>query len=448
MSETNPYAPPTVTEPEASSTLYWQTDGAGVLARNGAMLPKVDLETGVADGEMTAVSRNYQAAGVGQVFRILLLIAVFALAKSVFDIDEDWLLWGLIGGSVLLSWLMQLRGKHRGTITIWEFREAARERRRKLRGKWRAGLLFLSFFLMVAGPTLLVNTGPFHSQWGLRLVSCGMGLFVANVIWSMMDRRKSRLTAGPPGWLRITRVDPQALAELAGLEAEERAKAASDAAPRKRLVFTSYYHKYPLAALLGSRRKNPLSVILIALMKLLRSKRLERESFHFTEAREIHEEDAHEKLRERIQSWRAAHPDWSILLMEQLPSPAGDLMLQSAIMTSPDLAHALCLHHSWLEQKPASGTGEFLFLTWLADGKLASTTHMALLPIHRPNVDTVKVSGTEEEVFRAHLARCPYGKIDAAVSPEHLLERYLHEKEEISRLLENEGFRGPTREVT
>jgi hypothetical protein len=60
----NPYAPPETLETEATPSVYWRCFGERVMARDGAVLPKVDLETGVSEGEMLAVPRSYQATSL------------------------------------------------------------------------------------------------------------------------------------------------------------------------------------------------------------------------------------------------------------------------------------------------------------------------------------------------------------------------------------------------
>jgi hypothetical protein len=321
MSEPNPYAPPKVDESEAPSAIYWQCYGERVLARNGAMLPKVDLETGASDDEMTSVARSYQAAGAGHVFKIAMFVGIYFFAQALFENDSEWLLWTLVGASIVMGWLGRLRGGQTGAITIWEFRETVRERRRQIRRKIRIGLLAGSFLLMILGPSLLLSSGPFHAAWVLRLITTGLVLLLANALWAMFDRPSTRSESGPDGWLRIRKVHPAAMAKLRKIEAEQQQQAATAAPHRKRLVRTSYYHKYPLASLLGTRRINPLQILVIALMKLLRSKRLERETFHFSEAAEIPEANLSDSLQQKIQSWRARHPDWPLLQANRLPSP-------------------------------------------------------------------------------------------------------------------------------
>ena len=446
MSETNPYAPPKVAELESASLRYWQCYGARVMARNGALLPKVDLETGVSEGEMTSVARTYQVAGVGRFMRVGLLIGMYLIARNFLHIAGPWLLWGMMGGSVILNWLIRIRGTAGGMITIWEFRESVREHRRKLRQRWRNGLLFVSLSLMILTPLIgqFVNRMDFHD---FKFFVSGFGLLLVSMIWAFIDRPKTPSESGPAGWLRIRNVHPDAMVKLRLLEAAELKENANSEIPGRRKVHTTYYHRYPLRSLLGEKRQNPFTVFLIAIMKLLHSKRLERESFDFTEAQKIPEDQTHQLLREKIESWRVAHTDWSVLLIERLSSPAGDLTVDTAILISPDLAHSLSFHHSWLAQKSTPGTTEFAFLTWVANQRLICTTHMHLLPIVRPNVDTVRVCGTEEVVFSAHLRRCAGMELDHAVSPAEVIERFQREKEQLADLLESAGLRGPSREA-
>lgn len=443
MTETNPYAPPKSAEVESSSLPSWYCYGERVVAKNGVTLPKVDLESGVSDGELTAVSRAYQPTGAGQAFRVVVIIAVYMIAKNVLHTDESWLLWTVVGGSIIVNWLLRLRGNVGGTVTIIEYREAARERRRSIRRKLRGGMLFLSLAMMIGGPWLVSPSYPAD----LYLLLGGIGLLVARTVWAALDRPKTRSESGPAGALRIRNVHPEAMAKLRKIEAEERAKNAEATVSRKRRVFTSFYHKFPLESLLGKGRKNPLTILVVVLMKLLRSKRLEREGFEFTEAVEIGEDELNETLRAKTAAWRAAHPDWTSFLMEKLPSPGGDLMVQTVLLASPGFEHAACFHHSWLERKPTAGVSEFSFLTWLKDEKILCTTPMPLLPLERPDVDTARVRGTEEEVFRAHLARCSRCEINPATSPAELRERFQQERRDIGALLEAAGLRGPTREI-
>jgi len=443
MSESNPYAPPKSAEVESSSLPPWQCYGERVVARNGAVLPKVDLETGVSDGELTGISRTYQPAGAGQAFRVVLLIAVYMIAKDLLHTDESWLLWAVVGGSIVVNWLLRLRGNVGGTVTVTEYREAARERRLAFRRKLRGGMLLLSLVLIIGGPWLV---SPSY-QTDLSLLLGGIGVLVARAVWAAFDRPKTRSESGPAGALRIRNVHPEAMVKLRKIEAEEQAKNTTAAVPRKRTVFTSYYHRFPLASLLGDGRKNPFMILVVVLMKLLRSKRLERETYDFTEAIEIREDELHGTLREKTAAWRAAHPDWQVILMERLPSPAGDMTIETVLLASPGLEHSLCFHQSWLAQKPTPGVSEFSFLTWLRDGKILCTTHMPLLPLERPDVDAARVRGTEEQVFQAHLTRSASREIRPATSPAELLARFQQERRDIGALLEAAGLRGPAREI-
>jgi hypothetical protein len=300
---------------------------------------------------------------------------------------------------------------------------------------------------MILGPSLLLGSGPFHSTWVLRLVVGGLIVLVANIIWSIFDRPSTRSESGPSGWLRIYRVHPEAMIKLRAIEAEERAKAAESPGQRKPLIRTSYYYKYPISILLGTRAINPIFILIIILMKLLRSKRLVRETFHFSEATEISGDQLNPTLREKIDAWRKHHPDWSLLQAQRLPSPAGDLTVESATLVSPGLEHTLHFSHTWMEQKQSTSTCLFEFHTFTKPSGKIHTTHMPLLNLNRPHVDSARVKGSEEVVFQAHLARCANHELDAPADRAEWLARIDRERSEIDDLLEAAGYHGPVREA-
>ena len=73
--DTNPYAPPCVAESEAPSTRYWYVDGIHLMAKHGAILPKVDLDTGVSEGGMKCVQRTCQTLTASTFLPSIVLIA-------------------------------------------------------------------------------------------------------------------------------------------------------------------------------------------------------------------------------------------------------------------------------------------------------------------------------------------------------------------------------------
>ncbi len=443
MSDSNPYAPPQSAEVEAFSTLSWQCYGERVVVRNGATLPRVDLETGVSEGELTPVSRVYQPPGAGQAFRVVMLIAVYLIAKNLLNTDESWLLWTVVGGSILINWLLRLRGNAAGTVTILEFRDPARERRRDFRRKVRRGMLLLSLVMIIGGPWLV----SVSYQTDIGLLLGGIGVLIARSIWAAFDRPKTRSESGPAGALRIRNIHPEAMVKLRKIEAEEQVARVDAGVSKLRRAFTMFYHRFPLASLLGDGARNPVMVLVVLLMKFLRSKRLERECFEFTEAIGICEGELHETLRAKVSAWCDEHPDWLLILMERLPSPGGDMTIETVLLASPELEHSVCFHLSWMSRKPAPGVSEFSFLTWLRCGKILCTTHMPLLPLDRPDVEAERVRGPEAKVYQAHLARCSGREIAAASNSAEVHARFDQERRDIGELLEAAGLRGPVREI-
>lgn len=443
MIDDDPYAPPKTTESEAASLRYWKCYGERVMARNGAALPMVDLETGVSDGAMTAVPRSYQPFGIYQGLRGLIPIGVFIAVRNYRTLADGDSLWFLVGGAILISWILRIAGGGGGTIMIWEHREASMERRRVIRQKLRTGLLVSAFVLVIFGPSLL--TTSYSSS--IQMIVAGIMMLVTSFIWRIFDKPKTRCESAPNGWLRIRNVHPEAMRKLRHIEQAERKNLVDEELPLVRKVYTVFLYRFPLRFLIGRTTKNPLTILAITLMRLLRSKRLEREAFEYSEAQEIRTDEIHDRLTEVLSAWQSEHPGWEMIQQQRLPSPSGDITVDSVFLTSPGLEHLLCLHHTWTVRDVGAGITESSFLTWQENGKILCTSETRPLPIRRLSVEYLRVKGHNREVFQAHLNRCVGHQISPATNREHLLARLAAEKQETSNALEAAGLRGPSHEA-
>jgi hypothetical protein len=241
------------------------------------------------------------------------------------------------------------------------------------------------------------------------------------------------------GWLSISPIHPDALAFLSAREAERKSTENKDGEPKKRRIRTVYYHRYPLRLLIGHRILNPFAILQVSLMKLFRSKLLVREAYHFSEAQEMPLENLCLPIREAVDSWRYIFPDWTFVVGESFPSPAGDLFTESAILASPGLEHCAAIMRSWMEQTPAKGITQIRFITWLADGNHITTQNQPVFALSNPLLHH-RASGLPEQVFQAHLRNLSGHAVDASSSIDHLRARLLHEKEETDRLLTEKGM--------
>lgn len=444
MSEPNPYAPPSIAEPEAPTTRYWRVDGIDLLARNGATLPKVDLETGSTHGELKSIPRVHQTVSAMSFASALIFMAFFFVLNRYLPLDQNDFLICIVIGSVILSRLQALRGTTSGRVMIWTFIEEHRAKRAILRRRLRIVTMILTAACLMILSFRLFSLIDNHVMWMLRLFIVALILVLGLAIWAVYDRPKFKIHAASPGWLRITPIHPEALACLRSIEQEQ--LATDNPEGRKRLVRTVFYHRFPLRMLIGHNFRNPLILIRVPLMKLLRSRLLVREAYHFSEADEIPLEKICPPLRQAVESWLRDHPDWTFILGERLPSPAGDLIVENAILASPGLEHCVRINRAWMEQKPETGFTHFTFITWLEDGTHASTHDQPYLALKHPHLHH-RASGPPERVFGAHLKHLSGLAIDPSSDIPELHARILREKEETDRLLTEMGLQSEVREA-
>lgn len=438
MTGENPYAPPAVAEPEAASCRYWQTHGTSLVVRNGTTLPKVDLETG-ANGEtqpLRPIRRVLQNVTARVLVRIITIVTLYLILTTYFEIGLITFYLYLLVGSIVLRRLSALRGTTSGVISIWTFTEERRARRAVLRRWVQLG----SLFLLIA----IIFLKPVSVDWMLQGYFIWLALMIAFAIWALLDKPKFKLRADRPGWLRITPIHPAALAFLQAVEREQAPDETSPA--RKRLVRTVFYHRYPLRLLIGPHIRNPLVILRAALMKLLRSRLLVRDAWHFSEADDIPLENLSPPLRVAAESWLDTHPGWSFVRATHLPSPAGDLTIQTAMLASPGLEHCARVTRAWLEQTPAKGINSFAFLTWLADGNHSSTSDQPILTLKNPALHH-RANGSPDAVFQTHLQSLNGHPILPAADPAEFKSRLLREAEETDRLLTEKGLQSETREA-
>jgi hypothetical protein len=452
MNGENPYAPPAVAETEASSTRYWYTYGTSLIVRNGATLPKIDLETGAGDEEqvLRPIRRIHEGMGPGGIVSILIYVAMTVVLINVFKVRATTIFFVCLVASLGYRQASALRGGKSQRVSIWTFIEERRAKRAALRRYLRIGLM-LSVFGLTVGTLFIpislpsIQIGGFMKVWIYQIVPACALLIVGMGIWAFLDRPKYKLHSADPGWLRITPIHPQALAFLHAIEAEEEQLRANAPLPRKRLVRTVFYHRYPLRLLIGHRIHNPLFILQCAVMKLLRSRLLVRDSYHFSEAEEVPLEKLCPSLREAAQSWLDSHPGWSFITGERLPSPAGDLVIENTVLASPCLEHCASISRAWLEQRESKGVIHFTFRTWFADGTHASTYDQPFLVLDPTNA-AYRASGPPEHIWQAHLRHLSTHPISPASDPAELRARLLHEKEETDRLLTEKGFQSEVRE--
>lgn len=445
MSGENPSAPPAIAENEAPSSLLWRVDGEDLLVRNGAVLPEVDLETGETGDGLQRKPRANLTMPARSFNRTAKLVLLYFAVAWFFGVEGLIVLLGVGTAAVLFNFLARLRGKPESSMIIWEFIGPAHMKGRKMRIMWRLRILYAIGLGLLIAPFVISTRSPDHDAWMLRIFGSGIGIIALLYVWANLDRPKSFNRNGPPGWLRITPIHPDALKVLMETEHQMRTKPAQSET-RKRLVHTVYLHRYPLRMLLGHQITNPLSILICVLMKLLRSRSMVRDAYHFSEAEERSLENLNPSLREAAAAWLAAHPGWTFISGDHLTSPAGDFIVENAILASPGLEHIARIDRAWKERRENKGVVHFTFLSWLTDGTHASTLDQPYITIKNAHKHQ-QATGTPEQIWQAHLRHVSALPISPAADTAELRARLLRDMEETDRLLIEKGLRSETREV-
>lgn len=447
MSSANPYAAPATREPEAPAALPWQLDGAGLLARHQVLLPAIDLETGANEGEMVPVARTHTGLRLHRGLGFAALVMAWSAARQWLPFANLWLLLGLVTAGAAWGWLIDLRGGPGARVTVIEQRQAARERRRLARQKTRSTIATVGAGLLLV-PLFVPHWWP-DWPWSYSAVmwSGAVALWSAQGIWALCDRQRVRCTAGPAGWLRLTPLHPRAREHLAALEGAARVAHAA-AGGRKRLVCTSYYHRLPLRSLLG---KPPWSVgrlIKTALLKALRSKMLEKETYHPNEADPVPAATLCLSLRARIEAWCRDHPEWTTRLAERCVSPDGSLTGEGARLMAPEQPHVMFFTIAWATRRqPSPEAVHYGFAAWTKTGTFVSTSDFEWSPFQIPGIDAARVEGKPEQVWQSHLARCAGHDLDPIRDLADLQARVHQTNQVIHDFHTRMGWHSPLREV-
>ena len=117
-SDSNPYAPPGVAETEAPSSRYWYSDGTSLIVRNGATLPKVDLDTGISEGPMEPFQRIVNVSNPLDFLMGALVVGGFLALRSYANLESVGLLIPLLSARCAAqtpgfpAWQSELRHSH------------------------------------------------------------------------------------------------------------------------------------------------------------------------------------------------------------------------------------------------------------------------------------------------------------------------------------------------
>ncbi len=450
----NPYAPPVAAEtlapPEAAR--LWMVHGNHLLVRDGARLPPVSL-LGEDDGSGLTTSHQVFAMASGTsglmfLVPIVIMVLVMMFIANVFD--RAAVLEGLVVFFVSRRLLYRFSKVSQTVANIQCYLSLSELKARARRDRWRGWLTMtalVAFILLLLGGLFekdYIYGDDAREYWwavgftvpvGLMMLAC----FFGSLIWLAMERGlKCMHHTG--GWFYLSGVPATSLAKLAAMSPEPPPE-------RTRKVYTLYQHRLPLGILLGPRR-NPLLVLVVAIMKATRSPSFVRRNFHWSESRRGVRPD--EDLAARIAKLRS-EPEfaaWQDLGCSRLDSPQGDLRILTARFASPDRRH-FC-HITLARISKARAYVEVCqtdFRTWTTDGRCLVTSSQPPFPKLPAYLDFRRVKGSPVRAWSRHLRRSE-GATPMAVESDDELKRLLEkEADDHAALLQAAGIHGPLEEV-
>lgn len=434
MNDENPYAPSLVAEPEAPPSRVWRLDGISLLVKNQAVLPMVDLNTGEQGGNLKCVRRALLKKNPLTFMGTLLLITAYFFLSRQYRIDPVLLVCGLFLAMFLLKQVEALRGSPSQRLHVMEYL-GEKSLKRITRGKLRRWINLLYIAVVICS---IMNVFPI-----LPVLPLGIAVMAGCTVWAILDRPPARSLPGPPGWMRISPLHPEAIRFLSALQAEADVDPATDGNARRK-IRTTWFYKFPLAMLLGSRR-NPLAVFNLILAKLLRSHLLTRDTYHFSEAAPTALAEISAPLQERIRYWISAHPDWSYQAGTRLISPDGDIVSETAHLAPATLEHDLCITCSWNLAAPGRMIFQNSFLTWLPDDAHISTHDHPFIFLDDSKSRSFRARGGMEQVYQAHLRHCAGEALDPPTDSATRAARILALQEESDQHLTALGYQSELR---
>lgn len=217
MNDSNPYAPPAGSESFAPENLPpWQVEGIAVLVRDGAVLPRIDLETGDESPELVERKRKV-VKGHWSLSLMSVAPALYQFIPGSMRTWEGvpfWLPMVVFFGIWLIAYFVIITTVvHRMTFVTYchPVAEARRNRNRHL----RTGLFILSTALLI-GPLIIGATLSLSLDFANIIGGAVAGILgmLTISLWQYYDRPKIHMTARSDGRVRLGGIHDSALRRL------------------------------------------------------------------------------------------------------------------------------------------------------------------------------------------------------------------------------------------
>jgi hypothetical protein len=449
----NPYAPP-VAEALAptETTRLWMVHGDHLLVRDGARIPPVSL-FGEDDGSGLTTSHQVFATASGTSTLSAMIPAVIAGCVMMFIALASGrvaVLEGVLTFFISSRLLRRFKKIGPSVVNIQCHLSLAALRARARRDRWRgwmtmAGLT--AFFLLLIGDFVERKNHSYYDYrdyWWAHVFTMSMALvmvtgFAGSLLWAATERGL-KCVSQTGGWFYLAGIPASSLLKLAAMSPEPPPL-------RQRKVYTLFQYRLPLRILLGPRR-NPLIILVVALMKASRSPALVRRNFHWSEARRGVQPDA--DLAARIAKLRSV-PEfarWQDLGCSRLDSPQGELRVLTTRLASPDRRHFCTITLARVSKARAYvEVCQTDFRTWTTDGRCLITADQSSFPRIPASLEFQRVRGGTARMWSRHLQRCEQVTPEAMDDEEELKLLLEKEADDHVALLTAAGIHGPIEEV-
>jgi hypothetical protein len=212
----NPYTPPTVQEAVTEpGDAIWYVSEHAIHVRDGALLPRVDLQTGSTDPALAVVGRKYVIAhwsmssiGLGPLLFLILLKLkkwdAIPAGISITIISTIWLT------AYLMIYLTLTR-----RVTFTTYAQPTEEARRKRNRNIRGTLYPLSLVLLVSSMYLLSKDTTADQTTALTgVIVLSVIVLIALSLWQYKERPTIIMSMGSNGWLKLAGVHPDAIRHM------------------------------------------------------------------------------------------------------------------------------------------------------------------------------------------------------------------------------------------
>lgn len=212
MNDSNPYAPPSIINPPVCGRL-WYVEGTRIFVSNGAVLPRIELETGETGEHLIATNKDYTKAPPPWILGMMIAIGSAGFLGNLLPG------WTVILGLALVGMVFtKIGGRFLPTafsIQVIRFQVArsAASNRRRIRHVLISIAIVIGTLSVAVAIAFTPSKASGHEVALTCLAIIAVGLVSAAIYYSV-KRRDIRMHPGPHGWVILKGACPLALSAL------------------------------------------------------------------------------------------------------------------------------------------------------------------------------------------------------------------------------------------